>query len=315
MSSSTVDVIIPVYKPEMSFYHLIEQLEQQTVKPGKIILMNTGEAYLAPFLKKTGLLDKFANIELHHVSPEEFDHGKTRHEGVGYSAAPFFLCMTQDALPADNRLIEHLLAALEEPDTAVAYGRQLAAPDAGALEKFTRIFNYPEESCKKSRKDLARLGIKTYFCSNVCAAYNRRIYDRLGGFIRHTIFNEDMIFAAGAVQAGFSVVYAAQAAVVHSHHYTGKQQFHRNFDLGVSQADHPEVFGAVPSEKEGGRLVKETLVYLRRIKKPWLAVPFFWQCGCKYLGYRMGKAYKKLPASLVLRCSMNKNYWKNYWKS
>ena len=34
----------------------------------------------------------------------------------------------------------------------------------------------------------------------MCAAYRRDIYEELGGFIKHTIFNEDMIYAAGAVK-------------------------------------------------------------------------------------------------------------------
>ncbi len=38
-----------------------------------------------------------------------------------------------------------------------------------------------------------------------------------------------------------------------------RQQFHRNFDLGVSQAEHPEIFEGVPSEGEGSGLVKRSL--------------------------------------------------------
>lgn len=63
-----------------------------------------------------------------------------------------------------------------------------------------------------------------------------------------------MIYAAKAVEAGYSIAYAADAEVVHSHNYTNGQQFHRNFDLGVSQAEHPEVFGGVSlrNPKENG---------------------------------------------------------------
>ena len=66
------------------------------------------------------------------------------------------------------------------------------------------------------------------------------------------------------IQKGYSVVYAADARVYHSHNYSGRQQFHRNFDLGVSQAEHPEIFEGVPSEGEGIRLVKRSLGYLIR---------------------------------------------------
>ena len=44
---------------------------------------------------------------------------------------------------------------------------------------------------------------------------------------------------------------ARDAQVVHSHNYCALQQFHRNFDLAVSQTMHPEVFGGIRSESEG----------------------------------------------------------------
>ena len=305
-----IDVIIPTFKPDEQFEYLIEKLQMQTILPNKIILMNTEEKYMEPFLEKTGLLEKYDNLEIYHVSETEFDHGKTRDMGVKKSDAPYFLCMTQDALPYDNFLIENLLNGLKQENVAVVYGRQLAKENSHILEEFTRNFNYPAQSRVKSKKDLEKLGIKTFFCSNVCAAYRRDIYNQLGGFIKKTIFNEDMIYAAAVINAGFSIGYVADARVIHSHHYTGKQQFHRNFDLGVSQADHPEVFQKVPSEKEGGKLVSGTIHFLIKEKKLGLLPEFIFQCGCKYLGYRMGKAYKKLPKVLVLKCSMNRNYWK-----
>lgn len=307
--NNIIDVIIPTYKPDKDFMLLVDKLQKQTVRPNKIILMNTEKKYIAGFLKETKILEKYDNVEIHHVPESEFDHGKTRDMGVQLSEAPFFLCMTQDALPYDNRLVEELLKVLQEENVASVYGKQLARENCHILENFTRKFNYPDESRIKSKEDLKELGIKTYFCSNVCAAYRREVYDKLGGFIKRTIFNEDMIYAAAVIKAGYRIGYAAGAQVIHSHHYTGKQQFHRNFDLGVSQADHPEVFEGVPSEKEGSRLVSETIKFLLKEKRTDQLIPFIYQCGCKYLGYRMGKAYKKLPAPVVKKCSMNRNYW------
>lgn len=308
--SHIIDVIIPTYKPDKSFISLIDKLENQTIKPNKIILMNTEEKLIKEFLEETQVLNKYDNIEIHHVSEKEYDHGKTRDMGVQFSKAPYFLCMTQDAVPYNEVLIEELLKVLQKENVASVYGKQLARENCHILENFTRKFNYPDESRIKSKSDLQELGIKTYFCSNVCAAYKRDVYDKLGGFIKKTIFNEDMIYAAAVIKAGYEIGYVVQAQVIHSHHYTGKQQFHRNFDLGVSQADHPEVFKAVPSEKEGGKLVSSTVKFLIREKHLEQLIPFVYQCGCKYIGYRLGKAYKKLPKRLVKAFSMNQNYWK-----
>ena len=35
------------------------------------------------------------------------------------------------------------------------------------------------------------------------------------------------------------------------------------------------------------------------------------QSGCKFLGYKLGLHYEKLPEWLILRCTMNKTYWKS----
>ena len=83
----------------------------------------------------------------------------------------------------------------------------------------------------------------------------------MGGFSAPCIFNEDMIFAGRAIKLGYSVAYVAEARVIHSHNYSAMQQFHRYFDNGVSQAMHPEVFRGIHSEREGGRLVKNTIKY------------------------------------------------------
>ncbi|MCD7765694.1 MAG: glycosyltransferase family 2 protein, partial [Lachnospiraceae bacterium] len=152
-------------------------------------------------------------------------------------------------------------------------------------------------------------GSKTAFCSNVCAMYRRSAYEEFGGFERHTIFNEDMIFAGKLIQGGRAVAYCADAEVIHSHNYSGMTQFHRNFDLGVSQAEHPEIFSAASSESEGVRLIQKTAEHLIKKGKPWLLFPLIWQSGCKYLGYRLGKNYRNLSAKMVRACSLNKDYW------
>ena len=127
--------------------------------------------------------------------------------------------------------------------------------------------------------------------------------------MNHTIFNEDMIYAAGVIQAGYAIAYAADAKVIHSHNYSGWQQFTRNFDLGVSHVQYPAVFDGVPPEGEGMKLVKKTAVYLAKTA-PWLLPKLIWQSGMKWLGYRFGKKYQKLPPWLVRFCSLQKGYWK-----
>lgn len=288
---------------------LIDKLQKQTYKVNKIILMNTEEKYFEKLVYGTDFADKYRNVKVYHLSKREFDHGKTRHIGMEKSVADICILMTQDAIPQDEYLVEKLVKALEDERVICAYGKQLPREDCSPIEKYMRSFNYPEKSRKKMLEDLPALGIKTFFCSNVCCGYKREKYMELGGFIRRTIFNEDMIFASKVIRSGYAVAYAADAKVVHSHNYTCMAQLHRNFDLGVSQADHPEVFADVPSEGEGIRSVKATIKYLKD-EKLWIWIPYLIaQSGFKYLGYLLGKKYKRLPRWMVKKLSMNKAYW------
>ena len=303
-----VDVIIPVYKPGDELMELLNRLYAQTVKLHQILLIHTVEGEDEMTDKLSFLQKSDRRIKVYTVQKKDFDHGMTRRMAVDKSDAEIFVMMTQDALPADRHLIERLIAPLKD-NVAVSYARQLPRKNCRAIERFTRKFNYPETSCIKGSEDLERMGIKTYFCSDVCAAYRRDLYERLGGFPKKAIFNEDMIFAAHAVKEGFKIAYTADARVLHSHNFTCVQQFKRNFDLGVSQAQNADVFRGVPSEKEGGKLVKETVQYLFKTGKAFLIPYFGMQCVCKYAGYLLGKHYRLMPEKMILSCTSNTSYW------
>ena len=246
-----------------------------------------------------------------HVSEYEFDHGRTRRAAVELSDADYFICMTDDAMPKDRYLIEELLTPILEGRAAVSYARQMTGKNCSETERFTRKFNYPEHSRIKTKEDIKTLGIKAFFCSNVCACYDRKIYDTLGGFIKRTIFNEDMIYAYKVLDAGYSIAYCADAKVIHQHNYNNIQQLKRNFDLGVSHAMNPEIFGTVKSESEGKKLVRETTNHLKDTGNKNLILPFYIMSGYKYLGYLLGKNYKKLPKWMIKKLTMNKNFWRH----
>lgn len=307
LKNPVVAVLVPTYRPDKKFSRLLQMLGRQTYPVKQLIIMNTERS-----LWNEGGYEGIPGLEVHHVTKEEFDHGGTRRLGMRYVRADVCICMTQDAVPADEYLVEQLVEALSqklEDPVAVAYARQLPDKDCRVIERYTRGFNYPDKSFVKTEADLPRLGIKTYFCSNVCAAYNMDIYNRMDGFVPKTIFNEDMLYAADVIDAGYGIAYAAEARVIHSHNYSCTQQLRRNFDLAVSQADHPEVFGGLKSEGEGIRMVKQTARYLRKHKKWYLLPELVMQSGCKYTGYLLGKHYKKLPGHLIRRLTMNQTYW------
>ena len=125
------------------------------------------------------------------------------------------------------------------------------------------------------------------------------------------IFNEDMVYAGRLVDSGASIAYVAEARVLHTHHYTAMQQLKRNFDLGVSQAQFPELFNRVSSQSEGIRMIRGMLGTLLK-KNEYNKIPsVIINSAFKLAGYKLGKAYKKLPQRLIMKLTMNRNYWKS----
>lgn len=303
----TVDVIIPTYRSDDKLNRLLTMLYRQTVKPRRVIIMHTeeyeGQVQPLPEISNS-------NITVIPVNKNDFDHGGTRKYGASLSDAELLMLMTQDAVPEDEYLIEKLLEPFEDPMVSATYARQLPDDKADLLERYTRSFNYPKHSRIKTKDDIENLGIKTFFCSNVCATYRNSVYQMLGGFVDKTIFNEDMIMASGMIRAGYNIAYVADAKVVHSHRYSYLQQFTRNFDLGVSHNEYIEVFQGIKSESEGLKLIKNSLRFLIDRKQYHLIPDLIINSAFKYTGYQMGKHYDLFSKDFIKRCSMNKSYWK-----
>ncbi|SFB13268.1 rhamnosyltransferase [Acetitomaculum ruminis DSM 5522] len=299
-----VDIIIPVYKANKEFKETMAALLGQSYAVNRYILINTEEKYWDKSIES--LSDK---IYVKHIKKEEFDHGKTRDMAVKMSEGDIVICMTQDAICMDKYLVENMIKPFSDGRVWAVYARQLPRKDCRLIEKYTRSFNYPDKSHVRTKDDFEKYGIKTIFCSNVCAAYRKKIYDRLGGFPQNAIFAEDMIFANKIINAGGAIYYNADAKVIHSHNYTGIQQFHRNFDIGVTHADHPEIFANLKSEGEGVKMVLSTMKYLLKKGKPHLLIALIYHSGMKYVGYKAGKIYKKLPKKLCQICSTDKKYF------
>lgn len=301
-----VDVIIPVYRPKASFQEILRRLNRQSVCPQRIIIINTEEQFWNPQLIK-GIYQ----AEVYHIKKAEFDHAATRRMAAELSQAEYMMFLTQDAYPADSHLIEYLLQALQEKEVVGAFARQLPRKDANPIEQYTRIFNYPPESFVRSKADIAKLGIRAYFFSDVCAVYRKEDYLLLGGFVERAIFNEDMLFAAKALENGKKIAYAADAKVYHSHNYKNLQYLKRNFDLGVSQAKHQEVFSQVSSEKEGTALVIKTARYLLKTGKAVYLPKLISSSGFKWLGYKLGKNYQRLSKRVIRKLTLDPTYWKD----
>lgn len=300
-------VVIPARNAGNLVAPMVAALKAQSVRPLEVLVVDSASGDGSPEQFRA------AGFRVHAIRVADFDHGGTRNLALALvdSRAAAVVFLTQDAIPAGPHALARLLRPLADPSVAMSYGRQLPRAEAGRIERHARTFNYGATGMIKRLPEARRLGFKAAFASNSFAAYRRDALEALGGFPEPIIVGEEQVFAAHALLGGWSVAYAADAEVVHSHGYTPVQEFRRYFDIGVAHATFPVIdqeFGGAGGE--GFAYVRSELAYLRRTAPHLVAVaPIYW--AAKLLGYRLGRHAGFLPPGLPRRLSMHKAYFRS----
>jgi len=301
---SKVAVIILTLNAGGQLPRLLNVINNQSVQPCDVLVIDSSSE------DDTLSVAVNSGVRTETIPRDKFDHGATRNFGARLTTSDILVYFTQDSLPADDKLIENLTRSFKEDQTIGAtYARQLPWPEAGSIEAFSRLFNYPNSSVVKSITSLQKLGIKTFFISNSCAAYRRSVFEELGGFPEYQIMDEDLVLAARMITDGHKVAYIADAVVYHSHEYTLWQQFSRYFDIGVALNSQRWILKLARSESEGSHFFKEEIKYLWRTKKAHLIPYALVDAVAKYVGYRLGLMETHIPLCLKKKLSMHKHFW------
>jgi rhamnosyltransferase len=282
-----------------------DAIRSQRLQPDVWLVLDSGSS------DGTAELFTQAGADVVPVDGNRFDHGATRQMAVDrLDGVDIVVLMTQDAVLADADALGTLIACLDNPRIGVAYGRQVPRPEAGAIERHARLFNYPDAGAVHTMDDMTRLGIKAAFCSNSFAAWRRSALLAVGGFPSPCILGEDMLTTARLLQAGYGVAYCAHACVVHSHALTVGGEARRYFDTGVMHTDNPwllQAFGSAGGE--GMRFVRSEMHYLATHGAVLHIPEALARDVVKLASYRLGRAYRLLPRKWCRRMSMNPGYW------
>lgn len=317
MINKNYDVVILTHIPKDDVILSLEKLLKQSTKPSKIVIYNTCENL---FFSKIVNVEKFkelinlSNVKVIHIKEDEFDHGRARNDASKLCESNYILFLTDDAIPYDEHMCEEMLNSFDKYSTvnskvAVVYARQLAKSDAKLKERYVREFNYPDYDIIKEKSKEEELGIKNYYCSNVCAMYDRDIFNTLGRFEEDIILNEDTFYVYNAINKGYRVVYSSDAKVLHSHNLSFKEQFSRNFDIGVSQYERKEIFSKIPSTKEGKKMVLNVSKRLLGGFHIIMFIDFMIECFYRYMGFNKGKRFESLTIDECMKYASNKNYF------
>lgn len=298
-------IIIPTYNAADYFPALNAALSHQGFDARQILFVDSASTDGTPEMVRR------AGYSLRQIAKQTFRHGATRAAAVNYfPEAKFLVFLTQDAIPVDANAIATLLSAFDDPQVGSAYGRQIARPQAGPLERHAREFNYPDQSVVRDYSMRSQLGFRTAYHSNSFAAYRRTAMDAAGGF-QNTIVSEEVSLVARMLLAGWKNAYVSQAQVIHSHDFTFLQEFSRYFDIGVHHGMERWIidkFGDVGGE--GQKFVRSELQYVWQ-RQPLLVPVAILRTALKWVGYRLGQHSSSLPRSINKAMSGQTTFWED----
>lgn len=287
-----ISVIIPTLNAEHDIEGLLTVLGRQSIRPIETLVVDSASED-----RTIELIQKHKGVRLLQIDRQDFNHGGTRDLALRESRGDFVCFLTQDAVPVSDDYLELLVAPMvDDSEIALVSGRQLPKADARRFEQLVRCFNYPDSPSVRSKGDLEKLGIKTFFASDACSAYRRTAYLECGGF-DHVNTNEDMLMAAKFIASGMKVAYEPRAEVYHSHNLTPSQQFARNRAVGFFLETHADDLMQASEIGEGGRLVRSVSSQLLREGNFGELVAFGVDCCARLLGNRAGRRAARIERS------------------
>jgi rhamnosyltransferase len=168
------------------------------------------------------------------IRPEDYNPSRVINHGMKLARADFVIFLNADATPQADNWLTPLLEALQDPQTAAVFGRQIPRPDCPA------VYANDYQRCFGEKRESARWD---HFFSMVSSGLRRDVWSKRG-FREEMQYSEDDEYTRWCRAQGYQVVYCPASVVMHSHNYTPRQAYRRSFGeakaLAAVWSRHPE---------------------------------------------------------------------------
>jgi glycosyltransferase involved in cell wall biosynthesis len=192
-----------------------------------------------------GTLDviKKYDVRLIQIDQREFTYGHSLNIGANHSKGRFVVNLSAHALPVDEAWLTNLITGFEDHNVAGVYGRQLSN---GHLNPFEALQNEVFFGEKSTVFDIRNKTVpeKAHF-SNSNSAIRKDVWERFK-FNELVPYAEDILWQTEVMRAEFSIVYAADAAVHHTHRLSLHNTYKSSRDCGYTLALMKEKRQSIP---------------------------------------------------------------------
>jgi rhamnosyltransferase len=282
MGDPFISIIMRSYHEAWALRETLPALAAQEYRNWELIVIDSGST--------DGSVELIQRANPRHfvqIRAQDYNPSRVMNQGMQLAQRDFGIFLNADATPVDSNWLRPLVMALQDPQAAAVFGRQIPRPNCRA------VFAHDYQRC--FGKTRASAGWEHFF-SMVSSGLRKDIWSKRG-FLEKMQYSEDDEYTRWCRAQGYKVAYCPESVVVHSHNYTPGQAYKRSFGEARALA---AVWERKPSAVNWWRTfcmgwlndLRRDLVYCARSRRlrefPHAAGIRFQQRRAKVAGFRDG---------------------------
>ena len=204
-------IVIRAYNEARHIGKLLHGIHQQTIKDAQVIVVDSGST--------DATLDIARNFgaEIVSIRPQDFTFGRSLNTGIAHARAAKVVIASAHVYPVYPDWLEVLLAPLEDPRTALTYGKQRGNASNHFSEHQVFRAWFPDDP---------RPVQKHPFCNNANAAIQRALWEQ-HPYDETIPALEDLAWAKWAQEQGYRLTYVPHGEIIHVHQETWQGVYNR----------------------------------------------------------------------------------------
>ncbi|HXS69451.1 MAG TPA: glycosyltransferase family 2 protein [Candidatus Polarisedimenticolia bacterium] len=209
-----VSIILRSYNEGWALRETLPALFAQDYKNWELIVIDSGST--------DGSVDLIRQARPAHfvqIRKEDYNPARVMNNGMQLAQTDFGIFINADATPQGSHWLRPLVEALQEPDVAAVFGRQIPRPDCRA------VYAHDYERCFGPNRESTQWD---HFFSMVSSGLRKDIWSQRG-FLEKMQYSEDDEYTRWCREQGYRVVYVPESVAMHSHNYTPQQAYKRSF--------------------------------------------------------------------------------------
>ncbi len=214
MSDPLVSIVMRSFNEGWALRETLPALQTQACKNWELIVIDSGSTDDSCELIRRAKPAHFIQLE-----SKDYNPSRVLNRGMQLARADLAIFLNADATPQGANWLRPLVDALQYPQTAAVFGRQIPRPGCAA------VYANDYQRCFGETRDSAHW---EHFFSMVSSGLRKDIWSKRG-FLEQMQYSEDDEYTRWCCAQGYRVVYCPESVVMHSHNYSPQQAYRRSF--------------------------------------------------------------------------------------